>query len=91
MKGKHLNEIHLDEDIVDIDEFIYEPRQYIGVIVAFRQEVRVYLDQFLADKLKVDQPIDWIKFGRLGREEGVLIIGSTSRASSKFFTNPSRL
>jgi hypothetical protein len=39
LKGKRLNEIHLDEDIVDIEEFNYEPRQYIGVLVALKQEV----------------------------------------------------
>lgn len=30
---------------------------------------------FLVDKLKMDEDIEWIRFGRMGFEEGVLLIG----------------
>ncbi len=32
----------------------------------------------MVDKQKIDQPANWLKFGKFGREEGALIIGTKS-------------
>jgi hypothetical protein len=42
------------------------------VLILFR-----YLEMFLVDKMKLDEDVEWIKFGRMGFEEGVLLIGKS--------------
>uniref|UniRef100_A0AC35FKS2 Bardet-Biedl syndrome 1 N-terminal domain-containing protein n=1 Tax=Panagrolaimus sp. PS1159 TaxID=55785 RepID=A0AC35FKS2_9BILA len=76
MKGKKLSEIKLTEPVVDMESFWFEPRQYNGILVAFKNHIDIYLDHHVVDTLKVDYEINWIKYGRYGREEAVLIVGS---------------
>lgn len=68
--------MHFDDEITDIEQFYYEPRQYYGTLVAAGCEVNLYIDQCRVDLIRTDLPIEWIKFGRMGREEGVLIIAT---------------
>uniref|UniRef100_A0AC34QCC4 Bardet-Biedl syndrome 1 N-terminal domain-containing protein n=1 Tax=Panagrolaimus sp. JU765 TaxID=591449 RepID=A0AC34QCC4_9BILA len=75
-KGRKQSEVQVSEPIIDMESFFYEPRQYSGILVAFRQRVDIYMDNFVVDSLKIDSSIDWIKFGRLGREDAVLLIGT---------------
>ncbi|KAE9551074.1 hypothetical protein FO519_005711 [Halicephalobus sp. NKZ332] len=77
-KGKKQAEIQLPEPVIDMETFFYEPKQYSGLLVAFKQHVSIYIDQFVVDTLKVDFDIEWIKFGRFGREDAVLIIGTSA-------------
>jgi len=39
-------------------------------------EINLYIDQLRVDTIRMDRPIEWIKFGRMGREEGVLVIST---------------
>ena len=75
-KGKKQSEVQLSEPVIDMETFFYEPRQYSGLLVAFKNHVSIYIDQFVVDTLKVDADVEWIKFGRFGREDAVLIIGT---------------
>jgi hypothetical protein len=68
----------MDGKITDIAQFYYEPRQYQGLLVAIGHEVRLYVEMFLVDTIKMDEEIEWIQFGRMGFEEGVLLIGNFS-------------
>lgn len=68
--------MQFDDDITDIEAFTYEPKQYNGVFVVIKNEIKLYLDNFLCDTIKMDLPIQWIKFGRMDREEGVLVIST---------------
>ncbi|KAI6183364.1 Bardet-Biedl syndrome 1-like protein [Aphelenchoides bicaudatus] len=77
-RGKCLNELQIDDKIADIASFYYEPRQYRGVLVAVRNEIHLYMEMFLVDKMKLDEDVEWIKFGRMGFEDGVLLIGTVS-------------
>ena len=54
--------------------FIFE--RYEGVLVALGNEINLYIDQLRVDTIRMDRPIEWIKFGRMGREEGVLVIST---------------
>lgn len=65
--------------MTDVEPFAYEPRQYTGVLVAVKNEVRLYMDQMLVDTIKLDNRVEWIKYGQIGREEGGLIIGLEGR------------
>ncbi|CAD5217374.1 unnamed protein product [Bursaphelenchus xylophilus] len=78
IRGKCLNEIQLESPIHDIETFHYEPRQYKGVLVAIQNEIRLYVEMFLVDVVKVDEAVSWLRFGKLGREEGVLLFGTAS-------------
>ncbi|KAE9549121.1 hypothetical protein FO519_007668 [Halicephalobus sp. NKZ332] len=73
-KMQKTSEIQFEEDIVDLETFYYEPRLYSGVFVAFKEKINLYIDGSLMDSLKSEN-VDWIKFGKFGREEAVLIIG----------------
>ena len=79
LKGKKLSEVKLTEPVVDMESFWFEPKQYNGILVAFKNHVDIYIDQHVVDSLKVDYEIDWIKYGRYGREDAVLIVGSNYR------------
>ncbi|KAI1728527.1 ciliary BBSome complex subunit 1 domain-containing protein [Ditylenchus destructor] len=76
VKGKRQNSVQFDAEITDIEQFYYEPKQYQGVLVAIGNEVRLYVDQFCVDTIRMDLPVEWIKFGKMGREEGVLVIST---------------
>ncbi|VDK84525.1 unnamed protein product [Litomosoides sigmodontis] len=76
--GKCQNKVKLNESIRGIDTFTYEPKQYIALLVALSKEVRIYNETALVDQQKIDQSINWIKYGRFGHEEGALIIGTIS-------------
>ncbi|KAK6103200.1 Ciliary BBSome complex subunit 1 family protein [Brugia pahangi] len=76
--GKCQNKIKLDETICGIDTFTYEPKQYVSLLVALNKEVRIYNETSLVDQQVINEPINWIKYGQLGREQGALIIGTMS-------------
>ncbi|EJW72216.1 hypothetical protein WUBG_16875, partial [Wuchereria bancrofti] len=76
--GKCQNKIKLDETICGIDTFTYEPKQYVALLVALNKEVRIYNETSLVDQQEINEPINWIKYGQLGREQGALIIGTMS-------------
>lgn len=61
---------------MDIEQFYYEPKQYNGVLVVIANEIHLYIDQLKVDTIRMDRPIEWIRFGRMGREEGVLVIAT---------------
>uniref|UniRef100_A0A914L259 Bardet-Biedl syndrome 1 N-terminal domain-containing protein n=2 Tax=Meloidogyne TaxID=189290 RepID=A0A914L259_MELIC len=73
-KFRRQNSMQFDEDIVDLEHFYYEPKQYEGVLVALGNEINLYIDQLRVDTIRMDRPIE--KFGRMGREEGVLVIST---------------
>uniref|UniRef100_A0A915M270 Bardet-Biedl syndrome 1 N-terminal domain-containing protein n=1 Tax=Meloidogyne javanica TaxID=6303 RepID=A0A915M270_MELJA len=75
-KFRRQNSMQFEEDIVDLEHFYYEPKQYEGVLVALGNEINLYIDQLRVDTIRMDRPIEWIKFGRMGREEGVLVIST---------------
>ncbi|VDO39820.1 unnamed protein product [Onchocerca flexuosa] len=75
--GKCQNKITLNETIRGIDTLTYEPRQYIALLVALEREVRIYDETSLLDKEKVNGPVNWIRYGQFGYEEGALVIGTT--------------
>uniref|UniRef100_A0A0N5C563 BBS1 domain-containing protein n=1 Tax=Strongyloides papillosus TaxID=174720 RepID=A0A0N5C563_STREA len=74
MKGKKLYEIKPEASIINIEPFFYQPKQYWGLLVAVKGEVRLYIENVIVDRMKIDSDISWIKYGRMGREDGVLII-----------------
>ena len=74
-KGKKQLELNLNETIIDLESFIYRPRVYSGAFVVFRNRIDLYIDGQVIDTQKFDSPIKWIKFGKMGREEAVLIVG----------------
>lgn len=76
VRGKCLNEIRVEGPIADLEAFHYEPRQYRGVLVAVQSQVLLYSDMFLVDRVRMDEPVAWLRFGRLGREDGVLLVGT---------------
>ena len=39
-------------------------------------DIHLYIDQLKVDTIRMDRPIDWIHFGKMGREEGVLVIAT---------------
>jgi Bardet-Biedl syndrome 1 protein len=78
VRGKCLNEMKIEGKIVDIAQFYYEPRQYQGILVAVKNEVLLYVEMFLVDRIRMDADIEWMRFGRMGREEGVLLVGTVS-------------
>ncbi|CAD5212999.1 unnamed protein product [Bursaphelenchus okinawaensis] len=78
VRGRCLNELQLDDKISDIEAFHYEIRQYKGVLVAIGKQIRLYVEMFLVDVIRTDEPVSWMKFGKLGREEGVLLFGTIS-------------
>lgn len=49
--------------------------------MAIKNEIRLFVEMFLVDKIKMDEDIDWIRFGRMGFEEGVLLIGWLTTSS----------
>ncbi|VDM47497.1 unnamed protein product [Toxocara canis] len=75
-KGRRQNQMKMDSPIRCIDAFVYAPRQYTALLVALDNEVRIYRELFLMDRLKIDCPIKWIRYGPMGREEGALVVGS---------------
>uniref|UniRef100_A0A1I8BAA9 BBS1 domain-containing protein n=1 Tax=Meloidogyne hapla TaxID=6305 RepID=A0A1I8BAA9_MELHA len=75
-KCRRQNSMQFDEDIVDLEHFYYEPKQYEGVLIAIGNEINLFIDQLRVDTIKMDRAIEWIKFGRMGREEGVLVIST---------------
>lgn len=50
--------------------------RYNGVLVVIANEIHLYIDQLKVDTIRMDRPIEWIRFGRMGREEGVLVIAT---------------
>ncbi|KAI6223161.1 Bardet-Biedl syndrome 1 protein [Aphelenchoides besseyi] len=85
-RGKCLNELRMNDDIADIDTFYYEPRQYQGILIAVNTDVLLYVEMFLVDRIRMEERIEWIRYGRMGREEGVLLIGLESGGiSAKIF------
>uniref|UniRef100_A0A0R3RI75 BBS1 domain-containing protein n=1 Tax=Elaeophora elaphi TaxID=1147741 RepID=A0A0R3RI75_9BILA len=74
--GKCQNKLKLNGSIRGIDTFTYEPKQYVSLLVALDKEVRIYNETALMDQQKIDDPINWIKYGQFGREESALIIGT---------------
>lgn len=74
-KGKKQSETMLSEAIIDLEAFHYQPRLYSGAMVAFRKRIDLYIDGQVVDTLKLESPIKWIKYGKMGREEAVLIVG----------------
>uniref|UniRef100_A0A914HRP6 Bardet-Biedl syndrome 1 N-terminal domain-containing protein n=1 Tax=Globodera rostochiensis TaxID=31243 RepID=A0A914HRP6_GLORO len=76
LKGRRQNSIKFEHNINDIEQFYYEPKQYNGVLVALVNEIHLYVNQLRVDTIRMDHPIEWIRFGRMGREEGVLVIAT---------------
>ncbi|KAL3120777.1 hypothetical protein niasHT_008069 [Heterodera trifolii] len=76
LKGRRQNSMKFDESIADIEQFYYEPKQYSGVLVAVANEIHLFVDQLRVDTIRMDQPIEWMRYGRMGREEGVLVIAT---------------
>uniref|UniRef100_A0A0K0EG76 BBS1 domain-containing protein n=1 Tax=Strongyloides stercoralis TaxID=6248 RepID=A0A0K0EG76_STRER len=74
MKGKLLYQIKPEAPIVNIEPFVYQSKQYWGLLVAVKGEVRLYMENIIVDRMKIDSDISWIKYGKMGRENGVLII-----------------
>uniref|UniRef100_A0A914XYE6 Bardet-Biedl syndrome 1 N-terminal domain-containing protein n=1 Tax=Panagrolaimus superbus TaxID=310955 RepID=A0A914XYE6_9BILA len=66
--------------IIDLEAFHYRPRLYSGALVAFRNRIDLYIDGQVIDTLKFDCPIKWLKYGKMGREEAVLIVGHKDTA-----------
>ncbi|VDO56636.1 unnamed protein product, partial [Brugia timori] len=50
--------------------------KFIDLKVNF--QVRIYNETSLVDQQVINEPINWIKYGQLGREQGALIIGTMS-------------
>lgn len=76
LKGKRQNSLQFDDEIIDIEQFYYEQRQYYGILIAIGCEIHLYINQCRVDSIQTNLPIEWIKFGRMGREEGVLLIAT---------------
>uniref|UniRef100_A0A914QZE9 Bardet-Biedl syndrome 1 N-terminal domain-containing protein n=1 Tax=Panagrolaimus davidi TaxID=227884 RepID=A0A914QZE9_9BILA len=74
-KGKKQSEKMLSETIIDLEAFYYRPRLYSGAMVVFRNRIDLYIDGQIVDSMKFDSPIKWVKYGKMGREESVLIVG----------------
>uniref|UniRef100_A0AC35U5X1 BBS1 domain-containing protein n=1 Tax=Rhabditophanes sp. KR3021 TaxID=114890 RepID=A0AC35U5X1_9BILA len=85
-KGKKIHEFTPGGDITCIEPFFYNPKQYYGLFVVVGNEIRLYIDYLLVDRIKSEAQVSWIKFGGLGREEAVLIIVSkTGSLAVKMF------
>uniref|UniRef100_A0A0N4ZHJ9 BBS1 domain-containing protein n=1 Tax=Parastrongyloides trichosuri TaxID=131310 RepID=A0A0N4ZHJ9_PARTI len=74
MKGKCLYTIKPELHVICIEPFYYQPRQYWGLLVAVKGEIRLYMENVVVDRMKVDSDISWIKYGKMGREDGVMTI-----------------
>ncbi|CEF60311.1 Bardet-Biedl syndrome 1 ortholog [Strongyloides ratti] len=74
LKGKYLYEIKPEAPIINIEPFYYQSKQYWGILVAVKGEVRLYIENVVVDRMKIDSDISWIKYGKMGRENGVLTI-----------------
>lgn len=47
LKGRRQNSMQFPEDITDIEQFYYEPKQYNGVLVVLGSEIHLYVDQVI--------------------------------------------
>uniref|UniRef100_A0A914WVW3 Bardet-Biedl syndrome 1 n=1 Tax=Plectus sambesii TaxID=2011161 RepID=A0A914WVW3_9BILA len=69
----------MNATVTAIECFWYEPKQYLATLVALdSKEIQMYQETFLVDQLKLDDVATSLKFGKFGREEGALVIGTKS-------------
>lgn len=79
-KGKRLWKIEMPDRILTMSSFEYKPKGLQAVVVALNNnEVLIYRDKNIISKLKTEDSVVGIRFGKFGREDGSLVMTTRSK------------
>ena len=79
-KGKRLWKIEMPDRILTMSSFESKQKGLQAVVVALNNnEVHIYRDKNIISKLKTEDAVVSIKFGKFGREEGSLVMTTRSK------------